>query len=75
MTASRRPENWTRRICALIAAFVAAHASYEHQRYFALNGGADPTSSAFWPLSVDGLLVLSTWPEVMSVNARESSGI
>lgn len=39
---------------------VAAYASYEHQRDFALHGGADPTGAALWPLSVDGLLVLAT---------------
>jgi hypothetical protein len=60
MSADRRPETWTRRICALIVALVAAYASYEHQRQFALNGGADPTSASLWPLSVDGLLVLAT---------------
>jgi hypothetical protein len=60
MSVNRRPDTWTRRICALIVALVAAYASYEHQRHFALNGGADPTSSSLWPLSVDGLLVLAT---------------
>jgi hypothetical protein len=39
---------------------VAAYASYEHQREFALHGGADATSAALWPLSVDGLLLLTT---------------
>lgn len=51
---------WVRRGCALIVAAVAAYASYEHQRAFALRGGADPTSAVLWPLSVDGLLVLAT---------------
>lgn len=54
---------WVRRECALIVAAVAAYASYEHQREFAFRagrGGADPTSAALWPLSVDGLLVLAT---------------
>ena len=51
---------WVRRGCALIVAAVAAYASYEHQRAFALRGGADATSAALWPLSVDGLLVLAT---------------
>jgi hypothetical protein len=40
---------WVRRGCALIVAAVAAYASYEHQREFALRGGADPTSAALWP--------------------------
>ncbi|MGH3468268.1 MAG: DUF2637 domain-containing protein, partial [Thermocrispum sp.] len=51
---------WARRGCALVVAAVAAYASYERQREFALRGGADPTSAALWPLSVDGLLVLAT---------------
>jgi hypothetical protein len=51
---------WVRRSCALIVAAVAAYGSYEHQRAFALRGGADATSAALWPLSVDGLLVLAT---------------
>lgn len=51
---------WVRRGCALIVAAVAAYASYEHQSEFARRGGADPTSAALWPLSVDGLLVLAT---------------
>jgi hypothetical protein len=41
-------------------AAVAAYASYEHQRAFALRGGTDPTGASLWPLSVDGLLVLAT---------------
>jgi hypothetical protein len=53
-------EMWVRRGCALVVASVAAYASYEHQREFALRGGADPTSAMLWPLSVDGLLVLAT---------------
>lgn len=51
---------WTRRACALVVAGVAAYASYEHQRAFALRGGADPTSASLWPLSVDSLLLLAT---------------
>jgi Protein of unknown function (DUF2637) len=51
---------WVRRGCALVVAGVAAYASYEHQREFAVRGGADPTGAALWPLSVDGLLVLAT---------------
>lgn len=51
---------WVRRGCALVVAGVAAYASYEHQREFALHGGADGTSAALWPLSVDGLLVLAS---------------
>jgi hypothetical protein len=53
-------EEWVRRTCTLLAAAVAAYASYQHQREYALLGGADPTSAALWPLSVDGLLVLAT---------------
>lgn len=51
---------WVRRGCTLIVAAVAAYSSYEHQREFALRGGADATSATLWPLSVDGLLVLAT---------------
>ncbi|WP_102937544.1 DUF2637 domain-containing protein [Streptomyces malaysiensis] len=51
---------WIRRGCATVVAAVAAYASYEHQREFALQGGADQTGSSLWPLSVDGLLVLAT---------------
>ncbi|GAA2637607.1 hypothetical protein GCM10010307_35350 [Streptomyces vastus] len=53
-------ETWVRRGCALVVASVAAYASYVHQRAFALQGGADVTSAALWPLSVDGLLRLAT---------------
>jgi hypothetical protein len=56
----RDREVWLRRGCALIVASVAAYGSYEHQRDFALHGGADPVSAAMWPLSVDGLLLLAT---------------
>jgi hypothetical protein len=51
---------WVRRSCALVVASVAAYASYEHQRQFALAGGADPTGARLWPLSVDGLVLLAT---------------
>ncbi|MEU5270634.1 DUF2637 domain-containing protein [Streptomyces hygroscopicus] len=51
---------WVRRGCATVVAAVAGYASYEHQREFALHGGADPTGASLWPLSVDGLLVLAT---------------
>jgi hypothetical protein len=51
---------WLQRGCALIVAGVAAYGSYEHQREFALHGGAEPVSAAMWPLSVDGLLLLAT---------------
>jgi hypothetical protein len=51
---------WTRRLGAFAVAGVAAYASYQHQRGFALAGGADLTTARLWPLSVDGLLVLST---------------
>ncbi|MFL6140446.1 MAG: DUF2637 domain-containing protein [Labedaea sp.] len=69
MTASTEPtrprdrtdlETWVRRGCALIVAAVAAYSSYEHQRHFALVGGADPANAGLWPLSVDGLLLLAT---------------
>lgn len=58
----RRPDLdvWVRRCCALVVAGVAAYASYQHQREFALHGGADLTSASLWPLSVDGLLVLAS---------------
>jgi hypothetical protein len=58
----RRPELdvWVRRISALVVAGVAAYASYQHQRAFAVRGGADATSAGLWPLSVDGLLLLAT---------------
>ncbi len=49
-----------RRTCTLVVAGVAAYASYQHQREYALVGGSDPTGAALWPLSVDGLLVLAT---------------
>jgi Protein of unknown function (DUF2637) len=51
---------WARRIAAGLVAAVAAYGSYEHQRAFALQGGADTTSAGLWPFSVDGLLVLAT---------------
>nr|WSY49465.1 DUF2637 domain-containing protein [Streptomyces sp. NBC_00886] len=53
-------ESWVRPLCALVVAGVAAYASYVHQRSFALRGGADTVSASMWPLSVDGLLLLST---------------
>nr|WP_078862840.1 DUF2637 domain-containing protein [Streptomyces sp. NRRL F-5123] len=53
-------ERWSRRACAVVVAAVAAYASYEHQRTFALRGGADRAGAALWPLSVDGLLLLAT---------------
>ncbi|MFC0113997.1 DUF2637 domain-containing protein [Kibdelosporangium aridum] len=52
---------WVRRGSALVVAVVAAYASYQHQRDFALRGGADGVTAALWPLSVDGLLVLAMW--------------
>lgn len=60
MTKSSDWDRWTRRIGALAVAAVAAYASYQHQRDFALAGGADITTAHLWPLSVDGLLILST---------------
>jgi hypothetical protein len=56
----RNRELWLRRGCALVVAGVAAYGSYEHQRAFALHGGAEPVTAALWPLSVDGLLLLAT---------------
>lgn len=53
-------EMWVRRACTLVVAGVAAYASFQHQREFALSGGADPTGATLFPLSVDGLLVLAT---------------
>lgn len=38
---------------------MAAYASFEHQRRFALDGGADDGSAALWPLSVDSLVILA----------------
>ncbi|WP_330310391.1 MULTISPECIES: DUF2637 domain-containing protein [unclassified Streptomyces] len=46
--------------CALLVAAGAAYASCFHQRALALQGEADATSAALWPLSVDGLLLLAT---------------
>jgi hypothetical protein len=53
-------DRWSRRLGAVAVAGVAAYASYQHQRDFALAGGADAMTAHLWPLSVDGLLVLST---------------
>lgn len=53
-------EEWVRRACTLVVAGVAAYASYQHQREYAVAGGSDPIGAALWPLSVDGLLVLAT---------------
>jgi hypothetical protein len=63
--ADRAPQHpmldlWARRVATMAVAGVAAYASYQHQRDFALAGGADLTTARLWPLSVDGLLVLST---------------
>lgn len=55
-----RTDLWARRVAAGLVAAVAAYGSYEHQRTFALRGGADITSAELWPLSVDGLLILAT---------------
>ncbi|MEV0220376.1 DUF2637 domain-containing protein [Streptomyces sp. NPDC050704] len=54
------PDAWVRPLCALVVAGVAAYVSYVHQRDFASQGGADAVTSALWPLSVDGLLLLAT---------------
>ncbi|MGH3876317.1 MAG: DUF2637 domain-containing protein [Actinophytocola sp.] len=53
-------DEWVRRGCTLLVAGVAAYASFQHQREFALGGGSDPVGAVLWPLSVDGLLVLAT---------------
>jgi hypothetical protein len=60
--ASQHPmlDLWARRVATMAVAGVAAYASYQHQRDFALAGGADLTTARLWPFSVDGLLVLST---------------
>jgi hypothetical protein len=63
--ADRAPQHpmldlWARRVATMAVAGVAAYASYQHQRDFALAGGADLTTARLWPFSVDGLLVLST---------------
>lgn len=60
LSEGRGADVWLRRGCAVVVAAVAACASYEHQRTFALDGGADPAGTSLWPLSVDGLLVLAT---------------
>ncbi|MFM9442543.1 DUF2637 domain-containing protein [Streptomyces acidiscabies] len=70
-------DTWVRSLCAFTVAAVAAYASYIHQRAFALQGGADTVSASLWPLSVDGLLLLSTagllkQPENLSRRARWS---
>lgn len=57
---AQRSESWTRRGCAIVVAGVAAYSSYAHQREFALAGGADAVTSALWPLSVDGLVILAS---------------
>jgi hypothetical protein len=51
---------WARRVGTVAVAVVAAYASYQHQLGFALAGGAALTTARLWPLSVDGLLILST---------------
>src|ERR1700730_6203081 len=45
---------WARRIAAGLVAAVAAYGSYENQRAFALQGGADTPSAGLWPVSGDG---------------------
>ena len=59
MMAMAVPELWARRGCAVVVAAVAAYASYEDQRTFAVRGGADPIGASLWPLSVDGLPALN----------------
>lgn len=39
---------------------MAAYSSYEHQRRFAVAGGAEATAARLWPLSVDGLVLLAS---------------
>ncbi|MEU6147765.1 DUF2637 domain-containing protein [Streptomyces sp. NPDC047081] len=67
-------EVWVRRAGALVVAGVAAYASYVHQREFALQGGADRTSAALWPLSVDGLLLLATVGVLNQPSMRDRRG-
>lgn len=51
---------WLQRGAAGLVAAVAAYASYDHQRAFALEHGAHGIAAAVWPLSVDGLLILAS---------------
>lgn len=51
---------WLQRGAAGLVAAVAAYASYDHQRAFALGHGAHGIAAAVWPLSVDGLLILAS---------------
>lgn len=46
--------------CTALVATGAAYASYRHGREFAHRFGADPVTSAIWPLIVDGLLTMAT---------------
>jgi len=46
--------------CTALVAAGAAYASYRHGREFAHRIGADPVTSAIWPLIVDGLLTMAT---------------
>jgi hypothetical protein len=46
--------------CTALVAAGAAYASYRHGREFAHRFGADPVTSAIWPLIVDGLLTMAT---------------
>ncbi|MFI5587220.1 DUF2637 domain-containing protein [Amycolatopsis sp. NPDC051758] len=59
-TAGAGWRRWLQRGAAGLVAAVAAYASYEHQRAFALGHGAHGIAAAVWPLSVDGLLVLAS---------------
>jgi hypothetical protein len=51
---------WVWHASALLVVGVAAYASYEHQRRFALVWGSEQLSAVLWPLSVDGLVVLAS---------------
>ena len=45
---------------ALVVAAIAAYASYSHMRHLALQYGQDATVATLLPVSVDGMLVVST---------------
>jgi hypothetical protein len=51
---------WAQRACTLLVALGAAYASYRHGQKFALKFGADPTSTAIWPLVREGLRTRET---------------
>lgn len=51
---------WLQVACTLLVTLGAAYASYRHGHEFAVRFGADATTSAIWPLIVDGLLTTAT---------------